>query len=60
MFRNVRMPLTYWEWEYDGAPLDKAVGPIGWRSFTDGTHQTIEDFRHAIAGGRLDVDRAIA
>jgi nucleoside-diphosphate-sugar epimerase len=46
--------------EYDGAPLDQAVGPIGWRSFGDGTRQTIEQFKDAIAAGRLDVDRAIA
>jgi nucleoside-diphosphate-sugar epimerase len=46
--------------EYDGAPLDQAVGPIGWRSFVDGTRQTIEQFKEAIAAGRLDVDRAIA
>ena len=46
--------------EYDGAPLDQAVGPIGWRSFVDGTRQTIEHFKEAIAAGRLDVDRAIA
>ena len=46
--------------EYDGAPLDQAVGPIGWRSFVDGTRQTIELFKEAIAAGRIDVDRAIA
>jgi nucleoside-diphosphate-sugar epimerase len=46
--------------EYDGAPLDKAVGPVGWRSFADGTRQTIADFKTAIAEGRIDVDRAIA
>jgi len=46
--------------EYDGAPLDKAIGTVGWRSFADGTLQTIEDFKTAIAQGRLDVDRAIA
>lgn len=46
--------------EYDGAPLDKAVGAIGWRSFVDGTRQTIDAFKAAIADDRLDVDRAIA
>jgi nucleoside-diphosphate-sugar epimerase len=46
--------------EYDGAPLDNAVGAIGWRSFRDGTRQTIEHFKQAIADGRLDIDRAIA
>ena len=46
--------------EYDGAPLDKAVGPVGWRAFADGTRQTIADFKSAIAEGRIDVDRAIA
>jgi UDP-glucuronate 4-epimerase len=46
--------------EYDGAPLDTAIGPVGWRSFADGTRQTIEHFRQAIAEGRIDVDRAIA
>lgn len=46
--------------EYDGKPLDAAIGAVGWRSFADGTRQTIEDFRTAIAEGRLDVDRAIA
>lgn len=46
--------------EYDGAPLDNAIGSVGWRTFADGTRQTIEHFRRAIADGRLDVDRAIA
>jgi UDP-glucuronate 4-epimerase len=46
--------------EYDGAPLDQAVGPIGWRSFVDGTRQTIDLFKEAIAAGGIDVDRAIA
>ncbi len=46
--------------EYDGKPLDAAIGAVGWRSFADGTRQTIEDFQIAIAEGRLDVDRAIA
>lgn len=46
--------------EYDGAPLDKAIGEVGWRSIADGTRQTIEHLRQAIAAGRLDVDRAIA
>jgi nucleoside-diphosphate-sugar epimerase len=46
--------------EYDGAPLDEAIGAVGWRSFADGTRGTIEHFRQAIADGRLDVDRAIA
>jgi UDP-glucuronate 4-epimerase len=46
--------------EYDGAPLDRAVGAVGWRSFVDGTRQTIEQFKQAIAEDRLDVDRAIA
>jgi UDP-glucuronate 4-epimerase len=46
--------------EYDGHPLDKAVGPIGWRSFADGTRETIELFKEAIADDRIDVDRAIA
>ncbi|MDQ2682685.1 MAG: NAD-dependent epimerase/dehydratase family protein [Chloroflexota bacterium] len=46
--------------EYDGAPLDAAIGTVGWRSFAEGTKQTIEHFRQAIADGRIDVDRAIA
>ena len=46
--------------EYDGRPLDQAVGVVGWRSFADGARQTISDFKRAIADGRLDVDRAIA
>jgi UDP-glucuronate 4-epimerase len=46
--------------EYDGHPLDKAVGPIGWRAFADGTRETIELFKEAIADDRIDVDRAIA
>jgi len=45
---------------YDGAPLDTAIGAIGYRDFVEGTRQTIEHFRQAIADGRLDVDRAIA
>lgn len=46
--------------EYDGAPLDQAIGKVGWRPFAEGTRQTIEHFKRAIAEGRLDVDRAIA
>jgi UDP-glucuronate 4-epimerase len=46
--------------QYDGAPLDNAVGPVGWRSFADGTRQTIADFKTAISESRIDVDRAIA
>lgn len=46
--------------EYDGAPLDEAIGPVGWRSFADGARGTIAHFRQAIADGRLDVDRAIS
>ena len=45
---------------YDGAPLDAAIGPVGYRDFVEGTRQTIEHFKQAIADGRLDVDRAIA
>ena len=46
--------------EYDGQPLDRAIGPVGWRSFVDGARQTIETFKEAIADNRIDVDRAIA
>ena len=45
---------------YDGAPLDDAIGAVGWRDFVDGTRETIEHFKAAIADGRLDVDRAVA
>ncbi len=45
---------------YDGATLDAAIGTVGYRDFVEGTRQTIEHFRRAIADGRLDVDRAIA
>ena len=45
---------------FDGAALDAAVGPIGYRPFEEGTRQTIEHFKRAIAEGRIDVDRAIA
>lgn len=45
---------------YDGAPLDAAIGAVGYRNFVEGTRQTIEHFRQAIAAGRLDIDRAIA
>ena len=46
--------------EYDGAPLDNAIGAVGWRTFAEGTRQTIEHFKQAIADGRIDVDRAMA
>lgn len=45
---------------YDGAPLDAAIGAVGWRPFVEGTRQTIAHFKRAIADGRIDVDRAIA
>lgn len=46
--------------EYDGAPLDNAIGQVGWRPFAEGTRGTIEHFKGAIAEGRLNVDQAIA
>lgn len=45
---------------YDGAPLDVAIGTVGYRDFVQGTRKTIDHFRQAIADGRLDVDRVIA
>jgi nucleoside-diphosphate-sugar epimerase len=46
--------------DIDGQPGEQAIGEIGWRSLDDGVRQTIEDFRSAIADGRLDIERAIA
>jgi nucleoside-diphosphate-sugar epimerase len=45
--------------EIDGSAAEAAIGEIGWRPFPDGVRQTIDDFRAAIAAGRLDVERAI-
>lgn len=43
----------------DGRALETVLGPIGWRSLTDGVRATIERFREAYAAGTLDVERAI-
>jgi nucleoside-diphosphate-sugar epimerase len=55
-FEPVQLPFPT---AYDGAPLDAAIGEVGWRLFADGTKQTIEFFKRAIAEGRIDVDRAM-
>ena len=45
--------------DVDGSPLDQALGGVTWRPFDQGVRQTIEHFRAAAAGGRINVDRAI-
>jgi UDP-glucuronate 4-epimerase len=52
-------PLPFPE-DMDGSPAEAALGPISWRPFAQGVNKTIDDFRAAIAAGRLDVERAIA
>jgi nucleoside-diphosphate-sugar epimerase len=56
-FDDVIMPFPE---SMDDTEVEKALGPLTWRPFTEGVASTIEDFRTAIASGRLDVDRAIA
>ena len=46
--------------DMDDTEVNKAIGPLTWRPFSEGVASTIADFRTAIAAGRLDVDRAIA
>jgi UDP-glucuronate 4-epimerase len=43
----------------DGSPLEAAIGPISWRPLADGVRQTMEHVRHAVAAGRIDIERAI-
>lgn len=45
--------------DMDGAPLEKAIGPITWRPFDEGVAGTIEHFKWALANDRIDIDRAI-
>ena len=46
--------------DIDGKPVDDALGKLTWRPFAQGVKDTIDDFKTAIAAGRIDVDRAIA
>ncbi len=46
--------------EIDDSAVTAALGQLTWRPFTQGTADTIRDFKAAIAAGRIDVDRAIA
>ncbi len=46
--------------DVDGQPAEAALGALSWRPFAQGVQETIEDFRTAVAAGRLDVERAIA
>lgn len=45
--------------EMDGSGLEKVVGPLAWRSLTEGVAQTIEHYRAAIDAGLVDVDRIL-
>lgn len=45
--------------DVDGQPAEDALGAIGWRPFADGVRETIEGFQKAVAGDRIDIDRAI-
>ncbi len=56
-FEPIQLPFPA---AYDGEPLDRAIGPVGWRPFAQGAKQTVDFFKQAIAAGRIDVDRGIA
>ena len=56
-FDDVTMPFPQ---DMDDTEVERAIGTLTWRPFPEGVATTIEDFRAAIAAGRLDVDRAIA
>jgi len=44
----------------DGAPVERAIGPLSWRPLQDGVRDTMEHARAAVAAGTLDPERAIA
>ncbi len=46
--------------DIDGKPAEDALGTLTWRPFDQGVKDTIDDFRVAVAAGRLDVERAIS
>lgn len=43
----------------DGSELDKWLGPIAWRSLTDGVRDTVDVVRAAERRGQFDIDRAV-
>jgi nucleoside-diphosphate-sugar epimerase len=44
----------------DGTPLENVIGAIDWRPLGAGVRQSIEDFRRAVAEGKIDVERTLA
>jgi nucleoside-diphosphate-sugar epimerase len=44
----------------DGAPLEQVIGVIDWRPLDVGVRQSIEDFKQAVAAGKIDVERTLA
>ncbi len=51
-------PLTVSSTQED-QPLKTLLGKLNWRPLNEGVKQTVEDFKKAIAAGRIDVERAI-
>ncbi len=52
-------PLTVSSTQED-QPLKTLLGKLNWRPLNEGVKQTVEDFKKAIAAGRIDIERAIA
>lgn len=46
--------------DINDSAVNAALGTLTWRPFAQGVKDTIDDFKAAIAAGRIDVDRAIA
>lgn len=59
MITQERTPLFTPE-GVDGAPLDKAIGRVSWRSLKDGIRDTMEHTKVALKTGKLDLERAIS
>jgi nucleoside-diphosphate-sugar epimerase len=45
--------------DIDDSAVNATLGPLTWRPFAQGVKNTIDDFKAAIAAGRIDVDRAM-
>ena len=46
--------------EIDDRAFNEALGPFEWMDLVEGVQQTVDFFRQAVDGGRLDVERALA
>lgn len=55
-FDDVAMPFPE---NMDDTEVNKTLGKLSWRPFSEGVASTIADFRAAITAGRIDIDRAI-